>query len=199
MRSCAFPDLAALEKVTRLSLLDLKENRIEDLGPLKNQTELKMLFLERNQIRDLSPLLKMVQADADGPKRMAPFLRLYLEGNPLSDEARTRQLETCKAALSKEELQKGVGYPFLAVLDADGKVVTAQRTDPLEVGDHHDPKRVAELLTRWKVPPKDAKVVLEEALSRAASDDKRVFLTFGAPWCGWYGWLGWKNCVSCVP
>jgi thiol-disulfide isomerase/thioredoxin len=94
-------------------------------------------------------------------------------------------LKTCKAALSQEELQKGVGYPFLAVLDANGKVVTAQRTDPLEEGDHHDPKRVQEFLTRWKAPPKDAKAVVEEALSRAASDDKRVFLTFGAPWCGW--------------
>jgi thioredoxin-related protein len=94
-------------------------------------------------------------------------------------------LETCKAALSPEELQKGVGYPFLAVLDADGKVVTAQRTDPLEEGDHHDPKKVADFLTKWQVPAKDAKRVLEEALSRASSDDKRVLLTFGAPWCGW--------------
>jgi thioredoxin-related protein len=94
-------------------------------------------------------------------------------------------LKTCKAALSPEELQKGVGYPFLAVLDADGKVVTSQRTDPLEEGDHHDPKRVQAFLTRWIVPPRDARVVVEEALSRAASDDKRVFLTFGAPWCGW--------------
>ena len=54
-------------------------------------------------------------------------------------------LKTCKEALSKDELQKGVGYPFLAVLDADGKVVTAQRTDPLEEGDHHDPKKVADI------------------------------------------------------
>jgi thioredoxin-related protein len=94
-------------------------------------------------------------------------------------------LETCKAALSKDELQKGVGYPFLAVLDAEGKVVTAQRTDPLEEGDHHNPARVLEFLDRWKVPAKDAKLVLEDALSRASSDDKRVLLTFGAPWCGW--------------
>jgi thioredoxin-related protein len=94
-------------------------------------------------------------------------------------------LATCKNALSKDELQKGVGYPFLAVLDADGKVVTAQRTDPLEEGDHHDPKKVAEFLTRWQVPAKDAKRVLQDALSRASSDDKRVLLTFGAPWCGW--------------
>jgi thioredoxin-related protein len=53
-------------------------------------------------------------------------------------------LKRCKDALAKDELQKGVGYPFLAVLDADDKVVTAQRTDPLEEGDHHDPKKVSD-------------------------------------------------------
>jgi thioredoxin-related protein len=94
-------------------------------------------------------------------------------------------LKRCKDALSQEESQRGVGYPFLAVLDASGKVITAQRTDPLEEGDHHDPKRVQAFLTRWTVQPKEAKTVVEEALSRAASEDKRVFLTFGAPWCGW--------------
>jgi thioredoxin-related protein len=94
-------------------------------------------------------------------------------------------LKTCKEALSKDELQKGVGYPFLAVLDADGKVMTAQRTDDLEEGDHHDPTKVATFLETWKAPAKDAKHVLDEALSRGSSDDKRVFLVFGAPWCGW--------------
>ncbi len=102
-------------------------------------------------------------------------------------------LKTCKEALSKEELERGVGYPFLAVLDARGKVVTAQRTDTLEEGDHHDPKRVQAFLDRWKIAPKDAKLILGEALSRASSDDKRVLLTFGAPWCGWchklHDWL----------
>jgi thioredoxin-related protein len=94
-------------------------------------------------------------------------------------------LDRCKAALTPEELKKGMGYPFLAVLDAGGKVVKAQPTDVLEEGDHHDPKRVGDFLTRFAVPPQDAKIVLEEALSRAASTDKRVFLTFGAPGCGW--------------
>jgi thioredoxin-related protein len=97
----------------------------------------------------------------------------------------TELLKTCKEALSKDELQKGVGYPFLAVLDADGKVITAQRTDVLEEGDHHDPKLVSAFLEKWKVPAKDAKRVFDEALARASSDDKRVFLAFGAPWCGW--------------
>ncbi len=102
-------------------------------------------------------------------------------------------LETCKKALGKEESQKSFGYPFLAVLDAEGKVVKAQQTDTLEEGDHHDPKRVQAFLDRWKIAAKDANHVLEEALSRASSDDKRVLLTFGAPWCGWchklHDWL----------
>jgi uncharacterized protein YyaL (SSP411 family) len=91
----------------------------------------------------------------------------------------------CKAALTQEELEKGVGFPFLGVLEPDGKVVTALRTDHLESGDHHDPARVKEFLTRNAVTPKDAEVVVREGLARAASEDKRVFLTFSAPWCGW--------------
>jgi len=94
-------------------------------------------------------------------------------------------LETCKAALTPEELKKPFGYPFLTVLDANGKVVKAQPTDVLEEGDHHDPKRVLDFLIGSATPHPDAKTVLEEALSRASAGDKRVFLIFGAPWCGW--------------
>jgi thioredoxin-related protein len=60
-------------------------------------------------------------------------------------------LKKSKAALS-EDLKKGIGFPFLAVLDGDGKVVTAQRTDPLEVRDHHDPAKVKAFLKRWAAP-----------------------------------------------
>jgi hypothetical protein len=61
-------------------------------------------------------------------------------------------LKECKGALAKEELQKGVGFPFLAVLDSGGKVVTAQRTEPLEEGKAHDPARVKEFLDQWVSP-----------------------------------------------
>src|SRR5262249_58304142 len=94
-------------------------------------------------------------------------------------------LKECKGALAPGELQKGVGFPFLAVLDGDGKVVTAQRTEPLEEGKGHDPARVKEFLSRWVAPRADARSVLEAALAQAARDDKRVFLHFGAPRCGW--------------
>jgi thiol-disulfide isomerase/thioredoxin len=95
-----------------------------------------------------------------------------------------------------------VGFPFLAVLDAGGEVVTAQRTDVLEEGDHHDPTRVTAFLEKWKVPPKDAKHVLDEALARASSEDNRVFLAFGAPWCGWchrlHDWMAQPEIAAIV-
>src|SRR5271166_1981285 len=94
-------------------------------------------------------------------------------------------LRDCKTALSREELQKGVGYPFLAVFDGNGRVVTAQRTDPLEVGDHHDPAQVKAFLERWVAPKVAASKVFEEGLAKASTEDKLVFLHFGAPWCGW--------------
>jgi thioredoxin-related protein len=81
--------------------------------------------------------------------------------------------------------QTGVGFPFLAVFDSAGKLLCGQKTDPLEEGDHHDPKKVKDFLARWVAEPKDAVVVLAEALAKASSDDKKVLLSFGAPWCGW--------------
>ena len=81
--------------------------------------------------------------------------------------------------------QEGVGFPFLAVYDATGKLLVGQKTDPLEEGDHHDPAKVKAFLEKWRVEPKDAEATVKDAVSRAASQDKRVFLAFGAPWCGW--------------
>ena len=55
-------------------------------------------MIERNQIKDLKPLVDAAKADAAGPKRFAPYLRVYLKGNPLSDAAKSTQLEAFKAA-----------------------------------------------------------------------------------------------------
>ena len=56
-----------------------------------------MLLLERCKITDLSPLVASTQADAAGEKRFAPFLRLYLASNPLSESAKTQQIPALKA------------------------------------------------------------------------------------------------------
>jgi thioredoxin-related protein len=79
----------------------------------------------------------------------------------------------------------GVGYPFLAVLDGQGKVVTRQETGPLEECDHHDPAKVKAFLEEWAAPKAAASKVFQEGLARASSEDKLVFLHFGAPSCGW--------------
>jgi len=44
----------------------------------------------------LSPLVALAKKDAEGEQRLAPFLQLYLEGNPLSEPARTKQVEALK-------------------------------------------------------------------------------------------------------
>ena len=89
-------DLSVLSKITRISTLDLNDNQIEDVTPLGKQTELSMLLLERNKIKDLAPLVTAAKADAEGPKRFAPYLQLYLAGNPLSDAAKNQQLAALK-------------------------------------------------------------------------------------------------------
>jgi internalin A len=89
-------DISVLTKVTHLMTLELRENQIADLSPLAKQTDLNLLLLEKNKVGDLTPLVNWAKADAEGPRRCAPFLRLYLTGNPLSDAAKTKQIETLK-------------------------------------------------------------------------------------------------------
>jgi thiol-disulfide isomerase/thioredoxin len=89
-------------------------------------------------------------------------------------------------ALMKEwDVDRSKGVPYLVVLDGDGQLVTRQDTGSLEEGDHHDPAKVETFLQANQAPPTEARAVLKEALARAASEDKRILLHFGAPWCGW--------------
>jgi thiol:disulfide interchange protein len=44
---------------------------------------------------------------------------------------------------------------------------------------------VLEFLTKNQATPLDAQKTLDAAIAQAAKDHKRVFLHFGAPWCGW--------------
>jgi hypothetical protein len=71
-------------------------NQVEDLAPLGKQTDLMLLMLGKNKISDLTPLVNAAKADAAGPKRFAPFLRLYLAGNPLSEAAKKDQVAALK-------------------------------------------------------------------------------------------------------
>lgn len=79
------------------------------------------------------------------------------------------------------------GLPYLTVLDAKGAVVANQETGVLENPDKsaHDPAKVLAFLTRHQATYEKADDLLAAAFVEAAEAKKRVFLTFGAPWCGW--------------
>ena len=87
--------IAGINQLKSLSTLSLKDNAISDLTPLRGLQGLSWLFLDWNKIRDLGPLVEMVQNDKE--QRFAPFLKVYLEGNPLGPDA-TNQLAALKAA-----------------------------------------------------------------------------------------------------
>jgi Leucine-rich repeat (LRR) protein len=89
-------NLAPLAEIKRFMTLKLSDNAIEDISVLANCKQLSMLFLERNKLTDLAPLVTSAKADAEGEKRFAPYLRLYLADNPLSDAAKNEQLATLK-------------------------------------------------------------------------------------------------------
>jgi thiol-disulfide isomerase/thioredoxin len=86
---------------------------------------------------------------------------------------------------------KGQGFPYLTVVDADGKLVANQPTEPLETPKEkaktngYEKPKVVEFLKKYAAPARVAGEVLAAAVARAKSDNKLVFLHFGAPWCGW--------------
>lgn len=86
-------EIGPIGKLTWLTNLDLDRNEIESVEALTPLTELDLLMLRDNKLQDLTPLVEMCRKDAEGPKRFAPYLRLYLKGNPLSEAARGEQLE----------------------------------------------------------------------------------------------------------
>lgn len=94
-----------------------------------------------------------------------------------------------KELMQKYGVDPHVGVPHLTVLNADGKVVINQDTEPFETKvdgkNGHDPKKLLEFLNARKATPLQAEAVLEAALAEASKSDRRVFVHFGAPWCGW--------------
>lgn len=88
-----FKPLSALKNLERL---DLRGTGLSDLSPLAEHTEWKYLFLDDNKISDLSPLVTAAKKDFEGQKRFAPFWRLYIGNNPLSEDAKTKQLDELK-------------------------------------------------------------------------------------------------------
>lgn len=89
-------DIGPVAKLTRLSQLGLADNLITDVSPMPAGNGMYSTYLSGNQISDITPLVKMAEADAEGERRFASFWRLYLEGNPLSEQSKTQGLESLR-------------------------------------------------------------------------------------------------------
>jgi internalin A len=89
-------NLDPIANLKKLETLDLTENQVSNLAPLAAMTEFDFLLLGKNQITDVAVLVDMCKKDLEGKKRFAPFVRLYLEGNPLSDAGKAQVEELTK-------------------------------------------------------------------------------------------------------
>lgn len=91
--------------------------------------------------------------------------------------------------LAKELGADFKAIPYLTILDADGKAIVQQNTEPFETNEGgkqgHDAKKLDAFLKQHATAPLVAKDVLAEAQKIAQESGRRVFLHFGAPWCGW--------------
>jgi len=96
-------DLTPIAQLTWLSSLDLRSNKLKNVAPLKNLKDLKHLLLDENQIADLTVLVEMCVQDRQGPKQFAPYLNIYLKGNPLSDPAKNQQLPKLRESVRRAE------------------------------------------------------------------------------------------------
>jgi hypothetical protein len=89
-------DISPLGALTKVSTVEIADNPITDIAALGKMTELHLLMMSKCKVTDLTPLVKSCEADASGPKRFAPYLQLYLGGNPLSDAAKKDQIAALK-------------------------------------------------------------------------------------------------------
>lgn len=86
---------------------------------------------------------------------------------------------------------KGHGVPYFTILDGEGKLVVNSATDGFETPKEksktngYETPKVVEFLKKNAAKPLVAKEVLAAASAKAKSENKVVFLHFGAPWCGW--------------
>ena len=98
-----------------------------------------------------------------------------------------KNLELAKeygAACEKE------GYPYLTILDADGKPLANTGTppfenDPKDMKAGHSPEKLVNFLTKHQAAYPVAQTLLDEAVAKAKAEKKQVLVHFGAPWCGW--------------
>ena len=81
-------NIKGIAVIANLSSLSLNKNRISDLSALEGLNGLYYLFLENNKISDAAPLAKALKKDFEGEKRFAPYINIFLAGNPLNSSSK---------------------------------------------------------------------------------------------------------------
>lgn len=84
-------NLEPVAKLGWLTTLDISGNQIESLQPITGLRELDMLLMSRNKVSDLTPLVDMCRKDAEGDRRFAPYLEVYLGENPIDEKKKSEQ------------------------------------------------------------------------------------------------------------
>ncbi len=85
-------DIGPIAGLKRLDNLGLAHNEIEDVSPVPPGNSSYATYLQKNRISDIGPLVELARKDAEGEKRFVTFWKLYLAGNPLSEESASQHL-----------------------------------------------------------------------------------------------------------
>ena len=88
--------LAGVERLSRLNMLSATHNAIEDITPVAALGEPTFLILAHNRIHDIAPLYRSLTNDLGGQQRFGPFVRIYLQGNPLNRAAKKDSADLVK-------------------------------------------------------------------------------------------------------
>jgi internalin A len=99
--------LEGIGRLRSLSSLSLSGNGIADLRPMERGPHLQFLFLENNKIEDLQPLVQWVKSDKE--RRFAPYLQVYLAGNPLSENSTSQGLAALREVGTRAHVNPASG------------------------------------------------------------------------------------------
>jgi thiol-disulfide isomerase/thioredoxin len=122
-----------------------------------------------------------------------------------SFEYETKSFQEAKGIISRYSISSWESPPSLMVIDSERRILANTGVEAWWTVDEKqvrklDEKQLLEFLTQHQAPYLDAPKVRDAALVRAKSENKLVFLHFGAPWCGWCHKLeGWMEREHVAP
>lgn len=177
----------------------------QENSPSKNPSVFKPLTEATKQIETALAKSKkenrrvLVQWGTDGSEECMDFHKSVMSNAKLNKLLRyefdtvrvdTSDVSKSQALASRFGAQLSAeALPYLTVLDATGKPLANQSAKNLSIVATAEPDQgkegLFEFLSKFQTKPVDANAILSIALTQANTENKLVFLHFGAPWCGW--------------